>query len=77
MLVQLELSGVFDHIEGILLGEFYLCPVVKKADWTLIDVFIKRLAHLNVPVYYQAPFGHHKQNWIWQQGQIITLETPP
>jgi muramoyltetrapeptide carboxypeptidase len=75
MLLQLELSGVFDHIEGILLGEFYQCSVVKEADWTLIDVFIKRLAHLNVPVYYQAPFGHHKQNWIWQQGQIITLET--
>ena len=74
MLLQLELSGMFDNLEGILLGEFYQCPVAKDEDWTLIDVFKKRLTHLNIPVYYQAPFGHHAQNWIWQQGQLITLE---
>lgn len=74
MLLQLELSGMFDGLKGILLGEFHNCKVPAAADWNLLDVYARRFKHLGIPVYQHAPFGHHRTNWIWQIGQIQTLE---
>ena len=39
MLLQLEMSGVFHGITGILLGSFHNCNPPKDADYTLLDVF--------------------------------------
>ena len=74
MLLQLEQAGLFQGLKGILLGEFHNCNTPSQADWAMRDVFIKRLCHLGIPVYHQAPFGHHKTNWIWKVGQSQTLQ---
>ena len=69
MLLQLDQSGMFEGIRGILLGEFHNCNIPSTANWTILDVFEKRLRHLNIPVYHNAPFGHNRTNWIWRVGQ--------
>ena len=74
MLLQLEQAGMFKDLKGILLGEFHNCKIPNQADWTMLDVFARRLDGINVPVYHKAPFGHHKTNWIWQLGQPQTLQ---
>ena len=73
MLLQLELSGMFEHIKGILLGTFEGCRAPLNSEMTLHDVFKERLAHLNIPIYVNAPFGHGATNWPWAQGQQVRL----
>lgn len=73
MLLQLELAGMFRNINGILLGTFEGCRAPTDSDLTLEDVFSERFTHLNIPVYGNAPFGHGKTNWLWEQGQRIHL----
>ena len=74
MLLQLEQAGMFNKLKGILLGEFYSCKTPQQVDWTMMDVFARRLKNTNIPVYHKAPFGHHNTNWIWQVGQAQTLQ---
>ena len=73
MLLQLEISGVFDGIAGILLGSFHNCHPPRDAEYTLMDVLKERLAHLDIPVYVNSPFGHNDINWIWKYGQQTQL----
>lgn len=73
MLLQLELSGMFNNVKAILLGTFEGCKPPPNRDIRLIDVFRERFAHLNIPVYHQAPFGHGTVNWPWKMGQTICL----
>jgi muramoyltetrapeptide carboxypeptidase len=73
MLLQLEISGMFNGVSGILLGSFHNCHPPKDADYTLMDVLKERLGHLNIPVYINSPFGHNEVNWLWQYGQIVQL----
>jgi muramoyltetrapeptide carboxypeptidase len=74
LLHQLEQSGMFDNIAGILLGSFHKCHVPSEVDWSLDTVFRHRLEHLNIPVYYKAKFGHNEINWIWKVGSKQILE---
>ena len=73
MLLQLDISGIFNGVRGILLGSFHNCDPPKGADYTIIDVLKERLTHLNIPVYINSPFGHNEINWIWQYGQHVQL----
>lgn len=73
MLLQLELSGMFDTIKGIVLGTFEGCRAPANSEMSLLDVFKERLEHLNIPIYFNAPFGHGETNWLWEQGQTLHL----
>ncbi len=73
MLLQLEQSGMFDKVKGIVLGSFHNCTPPKNATYTLRDVFLERLGHLSIPVYGGAKFGHNEVNWLWKMGQSMTL----
>ena len=73
LLLQLELSGMFHKIQGILLGTFEGCNPPRDSSLNILDVFVERLGPLNIPVYHQGPFGHGSTNWMWEQGQIIKL----
>ncbi len=73
MLLQLEQSGVFKGVRGILMGSYHKCLPPNGASYSLLDVFQERLGHLNIPVYLGAEFGHHQTNWIWKLGQQQSL----
>ena len=73
MLLQLEQSGVFDGVVGILLGSFHNCNPPPNATYTLQDVFKERFTHLNIPIYRQSEFGHNEINWMWKVGQRLQL----
>ena len=74
MLLQLEQSGVFDGVVGILLGSFHNCNPPQHATYTLQDVFKERFTHLNIPIYKQSEFGHNEINWMWKVGQRLQLQ---
>jgi len=74
LLYQLQMSGQFDNIKGILLGSFHNCVVPSNSNWGLEDVFKERLTNLNIPVFHNAKFGHDSVNWIWKFGNIIQLD---
>ena len=73
MLLQLELSGLFKGLKGILMGSYHRCSAPEGAMYSLLDVFKERLQHLNIPVYINSPFGHNEVNWIWKYGEMVRL----
>jgi muramoyltetrapeptide carboxypeptidase len=74
MLLQLEQSGVFEGVIGILMGSFHNCHPPQNASFTLLDVFTERLLHLDIPVYVESEFGHNEINWMWKVGQDLHLQ---
>lgn len=62
MLQQLVDAGIFRGVAGIALGGFTGCEAPESADWSLHEVFLEHLAHLDVPVLDSLPIGHGSAN---------------
>lgn len=64
MLNQLKLSGVFEKINGIILGRFVDCYEAdgSKDSLTLNEVINDYLTGLNIPVIYNIKHGHIDEN---------------
>lgn len=73
MLTQLKLSGCFEGVLGIALGDFTRCDPPATEGWSLKDVLIEHLAPLGVPVVGGLPFGHGPRNHPWEIGALATL----
>lgn len=64
LLTQLELTGIFQQINGLVIGECKKCiPEEADKSLTLKEMFIERLSRLNIPVFYGAQFGHIRDKW--------------
>lgn len=64
-LQQLILSGVFNRVKAIVLGEFLSCTVGSDVMVDIIPKIIDILMPLQIPIYYDGPFGHGKHNISW------------
>ena len=62
LVTQLRLSGTFDGVLGIALGDFTGGGPPKDADWTVREVLADLLAPLGVPVVDHLPVGHAVTN---------------
>jgi muramoyltetrapeptide carboxypeptidase len=72
-LIQLKRNGVFNHIRGIVLGEFTRCA--PGADGvTVEDVLHRNLAPLNVPIAGEYPAAHGERNRPFVHGHPVTLQ---
>ena len=64
-LTQLENAGFFDHVAGVVLGDFLNCHnwagYQKCQDWTIDKVLARHFANKPYPVLSGLKFGHDKQ----------------
>lgn len=59
MLWQLKQAGVFEQINGLVLGSFRKCdPEEPEKSFSLQEVFDQHFKGVNFPVYQGASFGH-------------------
>ncbi len=75
-LTQLLLSGAFDRVAGVVLGDFVRCADTDDAAPSAIDVIGERLAPLGIPVVSGAPIGHGTRNRAVPHGALVRLEGP-
>ncbi|MFD1553058.1 LD-carboxypeptidase [Putridiphycobacter roseus] len=59
MFWQLKMAGVFEAVNGIILGSFRKCePEFPSESFSLMEVFKQYFEAINVPVFMGASFGH-------------------
>ncbi|MFO7445254.1 MAG: LD-carboxypeptidase [Ignavibacteriaceae bacterium] len=77
MLTQLKLAKVFKHVKGVILGAFTDCVESnpEKRTLTLGEVIEDHFAKLKIPVVYNFPHGHVKNNFTLPLGVQISLNT--
>ena len=76
MLSTLRLAGKFDHVAGVVLGQF--SPREKEAKWdddqSIDDVLKDYFAKLGVPVLARFPLGHVRYNATLPVGAMVELD---
>ena len=74
MLTQLKLNGLFDKLNGIILGNFRKCiPEEPEISFTLEEVFDQHFKGLSIPVFYGAQIGHIKNKFTLPVGAMISM----
>lgn len=59
MLTQLDLAGVLNKVQGVILGSFRKCvPEEPGRSFSLEQVFEQHFAHRRYPVFFGAQIGH-------------------
>lgn len=75
MLTQLDQAGVFNGINGIVLGEFRKCvPEEPEFSFTLDEVFNQHFEKLPIPVYAGARIGHIRDKYIVPVGCMVKMD---
>lgn len=76
MLCQLKLAGVFNKVNGIILGRFRGCePDEGEISLTISEVFNDHLGDLKVPVLVDFPIGHVEDNLPLPVGAKVRVST--
>jgi muramoyltetrapeptide carboxypeptidase len=73
MLVQMTLAGCFDHVAGLILGQFQDCGDADEIN----DVFMRTFGPLGIPVVAGFPIGHGPENATLPIGLEARLTTRP
>lgn len=74
MLLQLEYAGWFKNLSAIIVGGF---TEIKDTQIpfgkSVTEVIRERISHLNIPISYQFPISHGKDNWAVKIGANYEL----
>ncbi len=73
MLMHLANAGVFEQVEGVIIGEMIECER-SSAKLRLKDLFYQLLAPYGKPVIINAPFGHGREKCIFPLGVKAYLD---
>jgi len=75
-LAQLKLSGIFNKINGIILGNF-IDPVinVQQDSFTIKEVLHQYFIDVNYPVIYNFPYGHGNFKFTMPIGSTAIINT--
>ena len=77
MLNTLRLAGKFEHVTGVILGQFSARK--EEAQWdddeSIDDVLKDFFGKLNVPVVTHFPLGHVRYNATLPEGAMAELDT--
>ncbi|MBL1279523.1 MAG: LD-carboxypeptidase [Fluviicola sp.] len=74
MLTQLEQSGVFKNVNGIILGVFRKCIAEEpERSFTLEEVFEQHFSALKIPVFYGAQIGHVRNKFTVPLGAEVEM----
>jgi muramoyltetrapeptide carboxypeptidase len=74
MLTQLSQAGVLDGVAAVLVGEMVDCQVPKGEDWSLDDVMLDRLGHLEIPILAGFPSGHGRNEVVLPMGVEVEVD---
>lgn len=74
MMWQLKLSGVLDHISGLVIGQFADCPEDPAMGVTIYESIRNIVNDYNYPLAFNFPVGHVKENYSLLHGGIVELE---
>jgi muramoyltetrapeptide carboxypeptidase len=76
MLQTLRLAGKFDHVTGIILGQFTARE--EEAGWdddeTIDQVLLDFFGKLNIPIVTHFPIGHVRFNTTLPEGTMAELD---
>lgn len=75
MLTQLQLSGILDAVNGIVLGNFRKCIAEEPhKSFTLEEVFEQHFLDLGKPVFYGAQIGHIRNKFTVPVGVLAKID---
>jgi len=76
MLMQVNQSGIFDKLAGLVFGVFSNChPENIDQSFPLLEVIKYHVLPLNIPVIFNAPFGHTTKKWTIPIGALAEINT--
>lgn len=75
MFQHLKLSGIFDRVNGVILGSFTDCTNPSDPCYTMHDYLADFFKDYHKPVLYQFPSGHDKPMATIPFGTICTMDT--
>ena len=76
MLMQVKQSGVFDKLAGLVFGLFSNCDSENiDQSFPLLEVIKHHVLPLNIPVIFNAPFGHTSKKWTIPIGALAEINT--
>lgn len=76
MLTSLRLAGVFDEINGLILGKFSKCsPETPSQSFTLHEVLKLHFNEAKFPIMSNAPIGHNRNKWTLPLGVELELDS--
>ncbi len=76
MLIHLKNAGVFDKLNGVILGDFYNCRnTYDKSDDNAYTVLKNFFKDFKIPVMYGLPYGHTPQHFCLPFGTKTTMDT--
>lgn len=74
-LAQMKISGDFEKLQGVLLGQFGGCePEEGKPSQNVEQVFADYFGKLKVPVVMNLPFGHVQRQWTMPYGAKYEID---
>ncbi|MGB0915287.1 MAG: S66 peptidase family protein [Crocinitomicaceae bacterium] len=74
MLTQLQLSGILDQVDGIVLGNFRKCTAEEPhKSFTLEEVFSQHFKNFRKPVYFGAQIGHIRNKFTTPVGTKVEI----
>ena len=74
MITQLRLSGVFENVRGVIIGQFIQKVKGKLFDQRVEVTKLIKEAMPDVPIVSNAPYGHVKDCWTIPLGAWATLD---
>jgi muramoyltetrapeptide carboxypeptidase len=77
MFHNLRLSGVFDKINGLIIGHFTDCPDDLSMQQNLREIILDAVAGYNFPVCFGFPAGHEDVNYPLIMGAEVKLSVGP
>ena len=76
MLTHLKNAGVFDKINGVILGDFYKCRNTgEETDDPVYNILKNFFKDFKIPVMYGLPYGHTPQHFCLPFGTKTTMDT--
>lgn len=76
MLTHLKNAGVFDKLNGVILGDFYQCRnTTDTTDDTVYRVLKDFFKGFKIPVMYGLPYGHTPQHFCLPFGTKATMDS--
>ncbi|MFM2484319.1 S66 family peptidase [Celerinatantimonas yamalensis] len=70
---SMQFRGVFDHINGLILGRNFRADSDNDSDLTYLEVLNEHLANKNIPVMYDVDIGHAPPNLTLINGSVARL----
>lgn len=74
MVQNLRLSGVFEKINGLIVGQFSDIEKDPSLRMNLEEIFLSAVGNRNIPIAFNFPVGHVTDNWPLVNGAKVEFQ---